>query len=534
MKQLVSRLEALLSGWNRNDAPGCVVSVMHKGRTLLRKGYGMASLEQQVANSPSTKMRIGSTTKHFAAILALLLRDEGRLDIDGPCARYLPELGEAQGRRSLRQFMNHTGGTRDFLDLSMFSNGAAMLPAGAALAYQSAQNEDNFSAGDMFSYNNGGYRMLSIALERVAGMPFGQVLATRLFEPLGMHDTSLWACDTDLLPGVACSHLALPEGGFGRGVFPSTVLGEGGIVSTVDDMQRWLAHLSRPFLWSDALSAELTQPTTLNNGFAHPYGLGLIRENWRGVDIIQHSGGVIGGSCQMLRAPAHELNIIVISNRNDVAAPFVAADLMAEVLGAALRAPGAQAATGAWAGLPGQYLCADNDQLLDVEDVDGRLFLACDGMRLPLVPDGDGLHANLLSVVDVRLLADGDREQAVGRLTVEEQGYRRTYARIAPVGDAALAALRRAQGAFFSAELGARICVGKDHDPGLMTVHGRYGCNEFRLEPLSGELFRMLAGQGGLPGNGIVRLRGSGARRELVINTSRTRGLRFLEEGRHA
>ncbi|MFD2270894.1 serine hydrolase domain-containing protein [Undibacterium arcticum] len=303
MKQIASRMEAILSRWNRNDAPGCVVSVIHKGRTVLRKGYGMASLEQQVANSPSTKMRIGSTTKHFAAILALQLRDEGLLDIDGPCVRYLPELREAQGRRSLRQFMNHTGGTRDFLDLSMFSNGAAMLPAGAALAYQSAQEEDNFRAGDMFSYNNGGYRMLSIAIERVLHMPFAQALETRLFGPLGMYDTSLWACDHDLLPGVACSHVALPDGGFRRGVFPSTILGEGGIVSTVDDMQRWLAHLRKPHLWADALSAELTQPTTLNNGFLHPYGLGLIRENYRGVEIIQHSGGVIGGSCQMLTAP---------------------------------------------------------------------------------------------------------------------------------------------------------------------------------------------------------------------------------------
>ncbi|MFC3108349.1 serine hydrolase domain-containing protein [Undibacterium arcticum] len=527
-------MEAILSRWNRNDAPGCVVSVIHKGRTVLRKGYGMASLEQQVANSPSTKMRIGSTTKHFAAILALQLRDEGLLDIDGPCVRYLPELREAQGRRSLRQFMNHTGGTRDFLDLSMFSNGAAMLPAGAALAYQSAQEEDNFRAGDMFSYNNGGYRMLSIAIERVLHMPFAQALETRLFGPLGMYDTSLWACDHDLLPGVACSHVALPDGGFRRGVFPSTILGEGGIVSTVDDMQRWLAHLRKPHLWADALSAELTQPTTLNNGFLHPYGLGLIRENYRGVEIIQHSGGVIGGSCQMLTAPAHGLNIIVISNRSDVAAPFVAADLMAEVLGDVLQAPGEQAATAAWEGLPGQYLCAESDQLLEVLDVDGKLFLNCDGMRLPLELEGDSLRVNLLSVVNLLLAPERDRRQRVSGLMVEEQGYRRRCARIEAADGEAFAALRQVQGEYFSAELSAEVSIGQAQDPAVMTVRGRYGRNVFRLEPLTGEVFRVLAEEGGLPGNGTLRMRGSGEQRELVINTSRTRGLRLHEKAHHA
>ncbi|MES2257472.1 MAG: serine hydrolase domain-containing protein [Pseudomonadota bacterium] len=527
--EMTTRLDAVLAGWNRSDAPGCVASVVLNGRTLLRKGYGMASLEQLVANGPATRMRIGSTTKHFAAILALLLRDEGLLDIDAPCMRYLPELRAAQGQRTLRQFMNHTGGTRDFLDLSMLSNGAAMLPADAALEYQAAQREDNFPAGELFSYNNGGYRMLSIAIERALGMPLAEALQLRLFAPLGMHDSSLWVSDHDLQPGVACSHLALPGGVFRRGVFPSAILGEGGIVSTVDDMQRWVAHLREPHLWPASLSAELTRPTRLNNGFLHPYGLGLVRERHRGVDVIQHSGGVIGGSCQMMYAPEHGLSIVVISNRSDVAAPFVACDLMAEVLGDALQAPAAQADASAWPGLAGRYLCADNDRLLEVQEAGGKLFLDCEGMRLPLEQGDGGLRVNLLGVVDLALAPQQD-----GTLMLEEQGYRRRHARIGAADADAQAALRRVQGVYFSSELDAEVVIGTAQDAAVVNMRGAYGHNRFHLEPLGGDLFRLVAQAGGLPGSGMLRLRGDGDLRELFISTSRTRGLRLRVKAHHA
>ncbi len=116
----IEKLEAVLSDLHRNDAPGLIASVEQRGKTLLRRGYGLASLDSGMVNTPSTKMRIGSTTKHFACALALLLRDEGALSIDEPVGQWLPELPASQGARTLRQFMNHTGGTRDYLDLSLF------------------------------------------------------------------------------------------------------------------------------------------------------------------------------------------------------------------------------------------------------------------------------------------------------------------------------------------------------------------------------------------------------------------------------
>ena len=177
------KLEAVLSALHRNDAPGLVASVQHHGKTLLRRGYGMASLDSGVINTPSTKMRIGSTSKHFACALALLLRDEGLLSIDEPVSRWLPELPASQGVRTLRQFMNHTGGTRDYLDLSLLSNGMTVVPSEGAFEYQCRQQEENFEPGEQFMYNNGGYRMLSKVLERVLGVSLAPVSYTHLTLP---------------------------------------------------------------------------------------------------------------------------------------------------------------------------------------------------------------------------------------------------------------------------------------------------------------------------------------------------------------
>ncbi|HTD05587.1 serine hydrolase domain-containing protein [Undibacterium sp.] len=535
MKEITSKLEALLADWNRSDAPGCVASVVQRGSSLLRKGYGMANLEMLTANSPATRMRIGSTTKHFTCILALMLRDEGSLDIDAPCIRYLPELPPSQGSRTLRQFMNHTGGTRDFLDLSMFSNGLSILPAEAALFYHSLQQEDNFAAGEMFAYNNGGYRLLSIAIERVTGMSLAQAFELRLFAPLEMRDTALWASDNEILPGVATSHVAQPDGKFIRGVFPSTILGEGGIVSTIDDMQRWLAHLRQPVLWSQQLSAELTKPTRLNNGYLNAYGLGLIREQYRGIEIIQHSGGVIGGTCQMLTAPELDINIIVVSNRNDLSAPHLAYQLLEAVAGDNIRAPAGTASALLAQDLQGDFLCADNDQLLTVTMLAGQLCLKYYGMPLPLEPaDNDILIVNLLGVVD---LSVEPVRNAVGKITaivVNEQGRRMLFARVEIEAGKTADLLCRLAGIYRSKEMSAEFIIGEAGKNDLLSVQGRYGRNTFRLSPLGGDVFQLDQTDPTLPLTGTLRLAVRPGRRELIVNTGRTMRLRLHEVTSHA
>lgn len=529
------KLEALLSDLHRNDAPGLIASVQRQGRILLRQGYGMASLDSGQINTPSTRMRIGSTTKHFACALALLLRNEGMLSIDEPVARWLPELPASQGNRTLRHFMNHTGGTRDYLDLSLISNGMAIVPADGALGYQCRQQEENFAPGEQFMYNNGGYRMLSAVLERVLGVPLAQGLRERLFEPLAMHDTFLWVTDMDPLLGSATSHVAKPEGGFSKGIFPSVILGEGGIASTLDDMQRWITHLLSPRIWPQALSEEMLAPTRLNNGFLHPYGFGLIGETWRGVRIVHHAGGVVGGTCQMLAAPEHGIQIIVMSNRSDVTATEVAQKMLTTLLEEVLAPMDTPANPELVEALGGDYYCAANGRHFSIVRRDDALFLQHFGLPLPLMQSSPGaLRVNLLSIIalDVELVENGAGE--VVAIDVTEQGNCFRCERIDALGGHdERGDIGRFAGRWRSEDLGADVVIGEGR-PERMEVAGLYGRNIFRLEPLRLGTLLMKSEDPTLPLYGTLRLvAAQKGRGELLLDTARTRGLRFVPVATH-
>lgn len=538
-ENLHEQLEAVFASLSRADAPGAVVSVQRRGQLLLRKGYGLSSLESGLVNTPATKMRIGSTSKHFASILALMLHDEGRLSIDDPVVRWLPELPVSQGRRTLRQFMNHTGGTRDYLDLSLISNGLGIVPAEGAYAYQCRQHGENFAPGEQLIYNNGGYRMLSLVIERVMGMPLAQALRERLFEPLGMHETSLWASDLDPLSGVAQAHLALPGGKFGKGVFPAVILGEGGIASTVDNMQRWLAHLAAPALWPRALSDELMAPTTLNNGFTHPYGLGVVAESWRGVRVFHHAGGVVGGSCQMLAAPDHDIQIIVMTNRSDGNAAELAEKLLTVLVGDAMSAAPQPADPALVDALGGDYHCAGSGRHFVIDRMDDKLFLKSFGMPLPLhQSEGGELRVNVLSVIAMQVVPVRGAQGQVVAIDVIEQGITHRCERIDPAFKADQTVAPFA-GLWHSDELGADLRIGGeggdtaaglDAEADAVKVIGQYGRNRFKLQALLPGTCLLQSTDPSLPLNGTLRLRiGADRRRELVLDTSRTRGLTLRE-----
>ena len=79
-KTVAEQLDEMFAPWNRTDEPGMVVGVVKDGALIYRRGFGMASLENGAANTPATRMRIGSISKHFTCLLALLLAEEGKLD----------------------------------------------------------------------------------------------------------------------------------------------------------------------------------------------------------------------------------------------------------------------------------------------------------------------------------------------------------------------------------------------------------------------------------------------------------------------
>jgi len=531
-------LDDIFAVANHSDAPGLVVGVAQHGRPVYRRGFGLASVELGVANTAWTRMRIGSTSKHFTCLAALLLAEEGKLDIDVGVRRYLPELPELKAEPTLRQFMTHTGGYRCYLDAGFLSDGMAIKPKGVALATQVRQGDVNFAPGEMMLYNNGGYHMLSLVIERVSGMPFERFLEERIFTPLGMVDTKSVPSDFEIHRNMATLHVAQPDGSWRRGIFPTEeVRGEGAMVSTIDDMLRWLAHLRGPHtVGSDAAWAQMVTPTRLNNASVNPYALGLMVHDYRGVQVIHHAGGVIGGTCQMITVPAHALDVIIMTNGVVANAVELANKVIDAMLGDAVLAPPEErVASTRFASVIGKrYYAAATGFLAGFGDAGGKLGICLlNNPPVPLRDEGDVLRLGFEDIAmgpyTVRTADIADQPQAPARLEITESG-RTLHLELLP-DTAPPEVVESLAGRYRAPDLAADAVVQLKDGAWTLRVDGRYAINEMTLEALSADVVGFSHPQ--FPQlRGVLSIdRRDGAVIGFRIDTGRTRAMRFERTG---
>ncbi len=479
------QLDELFAPWNRNDAPGLVVGVAKDGAVIYRRGFGMASLETAVANTPMTRMRIGSTSKHFTCTLALLLAEEGKLDIDQPIRTYVPELTGPGGDPTLRELMRHRGGSRCYLDIGFIGHGMGVPPVGRALAIQARQQGRNFAPEAAMLYNNGGYHLVSIAIERAGGAPFESLLKQRLFDVVGMPDTASIPSDHDITPGVATMHMPGRDGGWRRGLFPSDeVRGEGAMVSTIDDMLRWMAHLrSRNRFGSAKTWAALTELPRYADGSLGVYALGLMVDRYRGLPIVHHAGGVIGGTAQMLTFPGDGLDVIVMANGAKGADVVRLAQQVADILLADRLGPETPTiASEEFKSLLGDYWSSENRMTYSLVDEGGvlKLSIAKSIVGAPLVRAEDGrLVCPGGGIGEIAIRPDGE--------TLEIQFGLETlpYQRLAQVAGDAAAFAAAAQGQFRSDDADTLATIQQEGEKLTLSLSDGYGRVDAPLNALS-------------------------------------------------
>jgi CubicO group peptidase (beta-lactamase class C family) len=369
-------LDRLFAPYERNDAPGCVVGVAHRGKLVYRAAFGMANIEHGVANTVTTRMPVASITKHFTCAAALRLAAEGKLNLDEAIGRWVPELTDEQRKPTLRQLMSHTGGLRCYIDHAVF-DGFALMPAGRPAALQCRLTEVNFPAGYGMAYTNAGYLLLTWAIERAVGAPLEDVLRDGIFSDAGLQSTTLLRWALPVQAGVATTYQRASERS-GRGWQHSVSLaeeqfGDAGIVSTVDDLLRWAAYL-RTATGPVSLDT-LATPTTLTNGLQSRYGLGLITKPWRGLRLIHHAGTFPGVTAQFLTIREEELDVMVLFNR-----PGPAVDLsqkiVALLLEGRLEEPPPPLIASSYQSLLGRYVAPDTGFLFELADLEGKLALS--------------------------------------------------------------------------------------------------------------------------------------------------------------
>src|SRR5947209_6798862 len=168
--------------------PGAALVVVRDGKTVLAKGYGLSSRENGTAADADTSFAIGSNTKQFTCAALLLLQQEGKLSLDDKVAKYYPDLTSA-GEITLRDLVNHVSGYPDYYPLDFVDRRMQKPIDPDQLIRQYAGGKLDFEPGTRWSYSNTGFVIAGRVVEKVSGEAFGEFLAKRIFQPLGMSHT---------------------------------------------------------------------------------------------------------------------------------------------------------------------------------------------------------------------------------------------------------------------------------------------------------------------------------------------------------
>jgi CubicO group peptidase (beta-lactamase class C family) len=315
-------------------SPGVSIAVVRGSDTLVMKGWGLADLENDVPATAQTVYRIGSITKQFTAAAVMQLVQDGKVKLDEPIGTYLPTLPEAWRAATVRQFLNHTSGVPSYTDVGqrwVRRWGEAMSPD--TIVAITAGDTMWFKPGTSWRYDNTGYVVLGMLVEKVTGHSWADEMGSRFFKPLGM--TSTENCRQAPL----IRHRAQGYE-FVKGQWQNTPYLEmtqpyaaGALCSTVGDLAKWDHALGTGRVVSAESYSQMTTPT----GAAAPrhYGFGLMQDTLAGQRVIRHSGGINGFISDNAWFPGVQMSVTVLTNSGSARAN----DLLNQVARAALGVP---------------------------------------------------------------------------------------------------------------------------------------------------------------------------------------------------
>jgi CubicO group peptidase (beta-lactamase class C family) len=278
-------------------------------------------------------------TKQFTAMAVMLLVHDGKLHYDDRLTDIFPDFPEYGKGISIRHLLNHTSGLQDYEDLIAQPDPTTAQRDGAqsqipqiqdaeVLELVKRQNTTKFTPGTKWAYSNSGYVVLGLIVARVSGKPFGQFLHERIFAPLKMNHTLAYKRGQNQVAHRAYGHTEVGKQWVQTDQSStSATLGDGGIYSSLEDLAKWDAALSRHTLLSAAEMRPALTPVEIPGGSPEEpdgkpakYGFGWFLNPHQGHTRMWHYGETVGFRTSIQRFVDDQLTVIVLSNRSDVEA----------------------------------------------------------------------------------------------------------------------------------------------------------------------------------------------------------------------
>lgn len=309
------------------------VAVVKGSDTIVMRGYGFADLATKPPAGPRTVYEIGSITKQFTAAAIMRLAEQGKLSLDDDASKYLSF--PLQGHHvTIRQLLNHTSGIHSYTSKAEWRPhwGEDLSPD--SIVGFVARDTFDFAPGAKWSYNNTGYVLLGMIVERASGTPYAQYLAEQFFRPLGLTQTSYCPAQRDRDTSFALGYSARD----GQ-LVPTTYLSmtqpfsAGALCSSVASYLVWQRALHGGRVVSPASYALMTTPDTLNDGKRLTYGFGLSTAKLGDHRMITHGGGINGYTTSQIYFPDDSLSVIAFTNTDAAGPDFTAMNIARAVLG---------------------------------------------------------------------------------------------------------------------------------------------------------------------------------------------------------
>jgi len=330
---LVARLDSLAADYLvQTPATALTIAVVNKGDTLLLKGYGERDRAKHLPADAATVYRIGSITKQFTAAEVLRLVEKGSVKLDDPITKYLPQYPQWKGV-TVRQLLNHTSGIHSYTSSEEWRKHWTEDLTPAALIGFVAKDTMDFAPGTKWRYNNTGYMLLGLLLEKVTNQPYATLLQREVFGPLGMKSAAY--CPTK--PTDAAYAVGYTREGSGFNVAPELSMthpyAAGALCMSVPDYLEWQHALMSGHIVKPATLALMFGPESLANGEKTGYGMGLAPGNVAGHADIQHGGSINGFSTQQFWFPADSLSIVTFVNTDGADPDWLVSNVANAVFG---------------------------------------------------------------------------------------------------------------------------------------------------------------------------------------------------------
>lgn len=337
---LEKKVDELVNGHATVNGFSGAVLLASDGKPLVSKGYGYANYEWQIPVTPQTKFRIGSLTKAFTSMMVMQLREQGKIKLEDSMCLYVEPCPAPWKRVTIHHLLTHTSGIPTYTGLAAWRE-KMMVPMTTEQVIGFFRDMPvQWDPGERYAYNNSGYFLLGVILEKLTGKKYEQALQEMILTPLGMTDTG-YDWPQPIIARRATGYRGRP-GSITNAAYVdmNSPYAAGAMYSTVEDLLKWDQALYTDRLLPAASRETMWKPYLEN--YAYGWSVAPPSQGTFGYRRMNHGGGINGFSAHIIRLPDAKMTSIVLSNNESASSSTIARELLAVYFGQPYTVPSAK------------------------------------------------------------------------------------------------------------------------------------------------------------------------------------------------